>query len=284
MTVALIDGDSLVYRCGFAAEKTFYLVQELDGTIAEFDTAKAAKDYSSEKDSVIWTRKEIEPLEHCLATVKSSLKKTIEIIGADRYHVYLSGKSNFRQDIYPEYKANREVLGKPKYYRDIRRYLIDNWKAYVVEGIEADDAMGVAQMTSAPEKSVIVSQDKDMGQIPGEHYNWVTGVFTTVTPQQGMRFFYEQLLSGDSTDNIPGISGVGPAKAKAALEGAKTPRELAEIARAMYAESTLGHPANGEMELRSGDKVMDIMARLIWIWRKPNDKHPVWRHLGCESV
>jgi hypothetical protein len=274
MTVALVDTDSITYRCGFAAEKTFYLVQSGVGTDCDiFDSSKAAKDYAAScPGATIWTRKEVEPLEHCLATVKSSLIKTLEITGATSHKLYLSGKTNFRQDIYPEYKANRETMNKPKYYKDIRRYLVDNWKAEIVEGYEADDAMGIGQMTGSD--TIIVSQDKDMAQIPGRHYNWVTGLFTTITPQQGMRFFYEQLLSGDSTDNIPGIPGIGTKKAQAALESAKTPRELAEISYSMYRDS-LGHTPDSEV---------DLMARLVWIWRKPNDKHPLWRHLGRESV
>ncbi len=284
MTVALVDGDSLVYRCGFAAEKSYYLVAaDGEARATEFDNYKEAKKIADIGNYHIWSRKEIEPLEHCLATVKSSLNKILDITKASELKVYISGKNNFREALYPEYKANREMLGKPKYYRDIRRYMIDNWGADIVNDQEADDIIGIQSM-AIKEGSIIVSQDKDLNQIPGKHYNWTNGNFTEVTPQEGMKFFYEQVLSGDSTDNVPGLSGIGPKKAKAAIESAKTPRELAEIARSLYAQDAIGYPPNGEMDLRNGDQHLDLMASLVWIRRKPNDKHPIWRHLGRESV
>lgn len=271
--IALLDGDSWVYRCGFASEKTYYLVTKVD-TVATsgqminglYDSYRAAKDaqLNISGQSIIWSRKEIEPLENCLQTVKSSLENTLNVLGISEYKLYISGRGNFRDDIYEDYKANRDTLGKPKYYRDIRRYLREIWNAETVNGMEADDAIGISAM-AIPE-SVIVAVDKDLDQIPGDHYNWVKGENYTVSPKEGLRFFYEQLLSGDATDNIPGIDGIGPVKAKKALAECTTPKECAQLVHAMY------EGAGSRLDV-------DTVANLIWIKRKTDDTHPFWRHL-----
>lgn len=268
MTTALIDGDVLQYRCGFASEKTKYLVTG-DVAMQEFETAKEAKASGAK---YIWSRKEYEPVENCLQMVKSSLENTLNVLGTKDYRLYLSGRRNFRDDLYPEYKANRDGAIRPKYYRDIRDYLVSQWKGRVVEGIEADDALGHDQVANPD--SVIVTIDKDLDQIPGEKYNLISQERYTVTPQDGMRFFYEQLLSGDPTDNIPGITGIGPAKAKKALAECTTPKELASRAYEMYTTLVIDKP----------DEIIDRNASLLWIQRKPNDKHPFWRHFGRENV
>lgn len=278
MTVALLDGDSLVYRCGFAVEKTFY---GLDGPhgFEEFDSAKAAKEAAAGwdwLDPVIWTRKEVEPLDHCLATVRNSLEKTRETLGAKVMNVYIAGKDNFRERLWDGYKANRLMLTKPKYYLEIREYLQKNWGARIIDGIESDDAIAIQHMEFSANKmdSVIVTQDKDLNQIPGRHYNWVTGEEFNVSPEQGIRFFYSQLLAGDATDNLKGIPGIGTAKAKAIIEGCKTPRDLAQASLEAY-QRHFGHTADGEV---------DLAASLTWILRKPNESHPFWRHLGREKL
>jgi 5'-3' exonuclease len=269
-TTALVDGDALVYRCGFAAEKTHYLVWDAEGKAMFPDNHRTAKEWAG-KDGLIWSRKEYEPLENCLQMVKSSLENTLRVLGADDYRIYLTGKRNFRDDIYPDYKANRDGATRPKYYRDIREYLVQQWRALVVDGIEADDAVGIASSTPG---SVVVAVDKDLDQIPGRHYNWTSGEAYTVDAQGGTLFFYQQLLSGDPTDNISGLAGIGPVKSAKLVAGCSRPVELATLVYGLYRDA-LGHPP---------DEVIDRNASLLWIWRKENDKHPFWRHLGREPV
>lgn len=275
-SIALADGDSWVYRCGFAAEKTYYLVEEpaTEDTLSyrTFDNYKEAKAHADNLSaSVIWSRKEIEPLENCLQMVKSSLENTFNVLGTKNYRLFISGKGNFRDDLFPDYKANRDGISKPKYYRDIRNYLVTVWGARVVDGMEADDAIGIAARELGSD-AIIVAVDKDLDQIPGNHYNWVTGESYTVTPESGLRFFYEQVLSGDPTDNIPGIKGIGPAKATKALAACRRPGECAKVVWSMYQEAGLN------------DEILDRNATLLWIKRKHEDSHPLWKHLGRPSI
>ncbi len=87
-----------------------------------------------------------------------------------------------------------------------RELLVTQYNATIVNNYETDDALGIAQ-TKYDGNSRICSLDKDLLQIPGTHFNWVTGVNRLVSPLDGLRTFYKQLILGDKTDNIPGYDG-----------------------------------------------------------------------------
>jgi DNA polymerase-1 len=170
---------------------------------------------------------------------------------------FLSGASNFRYDIYPEYKANRKGKPKPKWLEALRYYLVTDYGAEVTEGYEADDALGIA---AGPGK-VICSIDKDLLQIPGVHFNIVKKELTIVNPIEGLRTFYKQLVLGDLADNVPGFDGTPRTKPtifiKAIyerLDDAIDEREMFDIVEEIYEDD------------------LDRNANLLYIWRKENDK------------
>jgi 5'-3' exonuclease len=140
--------------------------------------------------------------------------------------------SSFRNLIYPSYKANRE-LPPPELERQFRhcraltgalgvRVLIDH-------SYEADDLIGSTawSMRALGVRSVIVSADKDFGQLLGttdEQWDYARGLRygpagvqarLGVQPQQVADYL---ALCGDAADNIPGVPGIG-AKTAAALLG-----------------------------------------------------------------
>jgi len=192
---SLIDGDICCYRVGFASKN--------------------------------------DPLDINLLRIDVMIREILEETRSTYYDIYLSGDNNFRYKVNPEYKANRKDSEKPPFLQELREYLVTEWKAQVTEGIEADDALGIAQ-TFSPDTSVICSIDKDLKQIPGNHYNFVKKEWDSVDPWKGLKFFYEQLLIGDTADNIFGIRGIGPKKAASALSWCETEQELFETVRDMY--------------------------------------------------
>lgn len=135
----------------------------------------------------------------------------------------LRGK-NFRKEIYPEYKANR--AGMPDdlaAQMPILHELLSTMHVTVVEkgGVEADDIIGTIS-SQFDGKSYIVSGDRDMFQLVSDD---VTVLFTrrgvtdvevitpssllqnyNLTPAQVIEY---KALRGDTSDNIPGIKGVG---------------------------------------------------------------------------
>jgi 5'-3' exonuclease len=186
---ALIDGDLIAYRCAASCQK--------QGVVTEdFSIAQARAN-------------------NLLVNIKQE-------VGATEHRVFLSGGENFRKTICPSYKANRVDQERPAYLEPLREWLVVNWGATVTDGIEADDALGIAQ-TEANDKghsTVICSLDKDLKQVPGYHFSWeIQGTGSTgkqwkkeaelsyVTPREGLFNLYWQLFMGDRADNVPGYDG-----------------------------------------------------------------------------
>jgi 5'-3' exonuclease len=124
--------------------------------------------------------------------------------------------NTFRFHLSSKYKANR-VAPRPKHYDFIKGFLIQEWGASIAHEMEADDAMGIAQDKSGSE-TVICSIDKDLLQIPGQHYNFVKKEWECVTEWEGLTWFYKQILIGDASDNVRGCKGIGTIKAGKALD------------------------------------------------------------------
>lgn len=161
--------------------------------------------------------------------VNEMIENTLAEVEASEYKLFLTSPDNFRKHIYPEYKANRTAT-KPKHLQFLRDYLVESWQGTVAEKMEADDYLGINQH----ESSIICSIDKDLLQVPGKHYNFVKKEFYEVDEETGSRNFYTQLLTGDTSDNIKGIAGIGPVKAKKALAEATNEYEMFCIVRDMY--------------------------------------------------
>ncbi len=140
--------------------------------------------------------------------------------------------SSFRNEIYPAYKANRE-LPPPELERQLKQcaevtaalglahFASDTW--------EADDIIGTlatrAQKAGTP--VTIVTRDKDLAQVVGEHDRWWDYASDRVLDRDAlyaqMGVWPEQVadllaLAGDSIDNIPGVKGVGIKSATALLQ------------------------------------------------------------------
>lgn len=103
----IIDGDIICYRAGFACE-------------------------NEEQVIALWQTDEM-------------IRRIIAETNSSTYSIWLTGGDNFRNEINPEYKANRKEAKRPKWLQQIREHLVVNWGAKVTDGIEADDAMGIEQ-------------------------------------------------------------------------------------------------------------------------------------------
>jgi DNA polymerase-1 len=264
---ALIDGDMLVYRCGFAAQSSvwhIFLDGEYWGVFPNKTEAKEelAKGDFRELEVEYVEQVEAEPVENALHSMKLQLSSIINATNAHAYEIYLTGGMQWREEIYPEYKANRDPSHKPVHYEALRNYLQTVWNATVIHHLEADDMLAIRQ-TEAKEETCICSADKDLRMVPGKHYNFIKDKPFRVTPEEGIKWFYTQLLMGDTVDNIKGIPGIGPRKAEAILKanGGDSEKELYVTVRKEYL-------AKGLTE----DDIL-LNGRLLWMRRHADD---VW--------
>ena len=194
---------------------------------------------------------ENEPEEIAILRVDKLIRDILYLTEAETYEFFLSGSDNFRKQIYPEYKANRKDKPRPVHLEACREFCIREWNAVLANGCEADDLLGAKQT----DKSVICSIDKDLLQIPGRHFNFVKTEFYYISETQGLRSFYEQLLMGDRTDNVPGVDGIGKVKAHRLLEGCYTEQEMFDVCRSQY----------------NNDDLLITYGKCLWIWHKDND-------------
>ncbi len=130
----------------------------------------------------------------------------------------------FRDDIYPEYKANRPPM--PDELRDQIKPLHELVEAMglpmlIIDGVEADDVIGtLAYEAEKQGMPVLISTgDKDMAQLVNEHVTLINTMSDTTMGIKGVeekfgispeRIIDYLALVGDKVDNIPGVPGVGP--------------------------------------------------------------------------
>jgi len=146
------------------------------------------------------------------------IHKWTKSAGAKSAIVCFSGNTNFRKIIYPEYKANRLDMEKPKAFLTVRQEIELEYESWAIDGLEADDIMGIAGSRD-PGNYIVVSTDKDMMTIPGrifnpDHHKKPVRVRKDVADQ----IWLKQAMTGDSVDNYPGIKGVGEARAQEIIQ------------------------------------------------------------------
>lgn len=183
MDITLIDGDLIVYEAAFCVERK-----------------------EKQKEYLNWYQ--------VSKIVDTIVRKILRKSEATHYLGFLTdGKSNFRLQVATTlpYKGQRKTnADKPKFYDEIRHYLMKNYGFQMMRGVEADDALTIVSEYFKGKPKVrtrIATKDKDLWQYPGRHYNMNTKENMIVTPAQAHRNLWKQMILGDmSTDNIPGLS------------------------------------------------------------------------------
>ena len=216
---------------------------------------------------------ENDPVEVAYMRVDQMMHSILDTTGADTFRAFLSGGSNFRHEIYPEYKANRKDMVDPRWRNACKEYLVSEWNAEVTDGCEADDALGINQDKKGHWEqgehypifsTIICSIDKDLDMIPGMHYSWPIvrggnvvreGKIYEVSEIEGLRSFYRSLLVGDRTDNIFGVNGIGKVKAAKMVDHLETEEEMFERVAELY---------QGDM-----DRLL-VNGKCLWIMREEN--------------
>ncbi len=130
----------------------------------------------------------------------------------------------FRDDLYPDYKANR-----PPMPDDLRSQIAplheairaEGWPLVVIDEVEADDVIGtlVRHATAKGHRSIVSTGDKDMAQLVDDHVTLVNTMSAETLDETGVaskfgvppeRIIDYLTLIGDAVDNVPGVAKVGP--------------------------------------------------------------------------
>lgn len=190
-----------------------------------------------------------------------------------------TGQKTFRSDIYPEYKANRsecpeDLIPQMPYFRTISETL--GLRTFELPGYEADDLIGTfADKLSAQDiETVIVSADKDLMQLVNNNVSIHDTMRDKkyqakevkekydVTPQE----FSEYLaLTGDTSDNIPGLSGVGPKTAAALVNKYGDVESIIAAAAEIAEDKTIRNRKKIADTIQENPEILRLSRKLVQI-------------------
>ena len=181
MTTAVIDGDILAYSAAAANEQRS--VCAAHNTTAEKVSFKTATDFKiwcndegfDAGDFTLSVVQEAGEEVFAYSIMKQTIERACEKIGADSYHVVISGKNNFRLDLPlpTRYKSNRKDSVRPLQLENCRQYLLKFQNAEMSDGVEADDLLAGYAAAGYRDKDVILlSRDKDLRIGECLFYDW----------------------------------------------------------------------------------------------------------------
>ncbi|HDR9131352.1 phosphodiesterase [Burkholderia vietnamiensis] len=222
------------------------------------------------------------------------IETATRMAGATRCVIHLThaasdkGKRFHAASVKP-YQGQRQGH-KPKNWRFVREYLelapYKPWERLIWRDREADDGMGLASNRMNPVRDTVIhTRDKDMRMLPGTHLTWTDyllvhvplGAYEVIGPDKlvyGTKWFWLQMLQGDTADHIPGLEkhegkNCGEVTAAELLAGTASNADAYGVVAAAYR----GH---------YGDEWADRFveqAALLWI-RRTHDA-PVHEFISC---
>jgi len=200
--------------------------------------------------------------------LNSFISEVIAAAGATHYIGFFGSKSegakpNFRFDVDPGYKATRPETPEwiLKWRPTLHETMVSKWGFVGVDGMEADDAVSIAAkyFKNDFDEIIVAACDKDLKQIPNvTFYNYQKHTTEFISEFTGAFNLAVQLLTGDQTDCVKGLDGIGPKKAEKLLGECTTIAQLKWAVARMYkakedelrkkATSTLSETIREELE------------------------------------
>ena len=187
--VLLIDADSLIFA-------SCYRSKENPGDYPYYDDLEDAKI----------------KFDHQLMKIVNDLEEQFEV---DKIITFNGSKGNFRKLLTKNYKANRKKQELPPLLHPMHKYVKEQYNSKFGFGIETDDLVARYWYALSNEigrdNVMIVSIDKDYKQFPCLMYNYhyKHKTILNISEQQALYNFYEQMIVGDTADNVNYFKGKG---------------------------------------------------------------------------
>lgn len=189
--------------------------------------------------------------------VMSRIRDAKRATGATSCIVHLTHDLSTKGDRYliaqhQPYQGQRDSGRKPGNWEHLREFMTTYTGPTFTQAIwsdrEADDGMAYYsynKLAATGEYDVVHTADKDMRMFPGLHLTWKTfetcevplHCFDKIGPcgkQYGLKWFWLQMLTGDSADHIPGIRNWGQVKAERLLRDAKDNEDAFKLVSDVY--------------------------------------------------
>jgi 5'-3' exonuclease len=254
--LVIIDGDVLCYQaCKPRWEKKVAANQKYGFVSLDDDGKREQLEYTEAEDQAY--------MAESWNNFPKVLDEVLDACWATDYLMAVKGPTNYRDDLYGEYKANRRN-SQPQLKAivpRIRQLAVMSGYAIEAEFREADDYIRIwaNEAKAAGRDFIIASIDKDLHCIPGKHWLIKKQIMVTISPEEAQRFYYQQLLKGDPTDNIPGLPGIGDVKALKMIEGCRTEADFQEVVVSNY---IAGYGDDWENQLLANGKMIHIQNHL----------------------
>ena len=198
--ILLIDADSLVFA----------------SCCRQKNTPDEKSYYTDIKDS-------INKFDEQYMQIVNDLEKIYEI---EKVIAFNGCKGNFRKRITKKYKANRKKQIIPPLLHLMHQYVKDSYQSKYEFGVETDDVVAKYWFTLSNQfgrdEVIISSIDKDYKQFAALIYNYRHKTILDISEDEALYNFYEQMIMGDSCDNVNYFYGKGRAFAKKYYEGCNT--------------------------------------------------------------
>jgi hypothetical protein len=278
---ALIDADVLRYEIGHCGE--YDEIDEQTGEkvhhIREFEFVQGLLD-----ERIRGICRDVEATKEPILFLTGSKKSTEIINRANKFTDIppIILEQPFREIVatLKPYKGTRHHE-KPFHFDNLTAYMLGAFETRVSNGLEADDLMCIEQWSRREDSdTVICSRDKDLRMCPGWQFGWECGAQPSFGPElvdargwiklsndrksikgTGLKFFFSQMLTGDTVDNIPGCPNTGPVKAFNILSECKTKSEH-ELAVVEAYKAT--YPDNWK-------DMIEEQSKLLWMVRELNE-------------
>ena len=182
--ILLIDADSLVFSSCYTTRSKYFT--DINLAIAKF--------------------------EEVFHSILNNIEET-HIIA--EYKVFNNAKGNFRKLITPVYKANRSDVERPPLLEEMHDYVTTQYNSVNACGVETDDVVArywyEISSVVGRESVMIVTLDKDYKQFPCLYYNYhhQHSKVIQISESEARYNFYEQMIAGDTADNVNYFPGKG---------------------------------------------------------------------------